>query len=180
MNGQMSQIERDGAAQDRLYAEASAAHAPAIARLARAVEADADRARDLEQDIHLALWRSLALFDGRCALGTWTYRVAHNAAATHSARGMRGARLVAIEDAEPLTATEDPEAAIDSARTLARLRKLIAALKPTDRSLILLYLEGVEAAQIAEVTGLSAGNVAVKVHRIKALLAKHFATGAPA
>ena len=86
----MSQIEPGGTAQDRLYAEASAAHAPAIARLARAVEADADRARDLEQDIHLALWRSLALFDGRCALGTWTFRVAHNAAATHSLQRSRG------------------------------------------------------------------------------------------
>lgn len=176
----MAQIEADGTTQDRLYAEASVAHAPAIARLARAVEADADRARDLEQDIHLALWRSLAEFDGRCALGTWTFRVAHNVAASHAVRGMRAARLVTLEDAETLASDDDPEARVDQARILARLRALIAALKPADRGVILLYLEGMDAAEIAEITGLSPGNVAVKVHRIKALLANHFATGTPA
>lgn len=175
----MAQIESGDAARDRLYAEASTSHAPAIARLARAVEADADRARDLEQDMHLALWRSLAAYDGRCGLGTWTYRVAHNIAATHVARDRRGARFVSLEAADVILTTDDPETAIDQTRVLERLRSLIAALKPTDRSIILLYLEGVEASSIAEIVGLSPGNVAVKVHRIKALLASHFATGTP-
>jgi RNA polymerase sigma-70 factor (ECF subfamily) len=40
-----------------------------------------------------------------------------------------------------------------------------------------LYLEGEDAAAIAEVIGLSAGNVAVKVHRIKALLGRQFNQG---
>jgi len=39
---------------------------------------------------------------------------------------------------------------------------------------MLLYLEGVDAASIGEVTGLSAGNVATKIHRIKAVLARRF------
>lgn len=176
----MAQIESGDAARDRLYVEVSAAHAPAIARLARAVEADADRARDLEQDMHLALWRSLAVYDGRCALSTWTYRVVHNIAATHAARGARGARLVSLDEAGTVLAAGDPEAAIDRSRLLERLQVLIAALKPTDRSIILLYLEGVEASAIADVVGLAPGNVAVKVHRIKTLLARHFATGTPA
>jgi len=176
----MARIESAEAAPDRLYAEAAAAHAPAIARLARAVEADADRARDLEQDIHLGLWRSLGAYDGRCALSTWAYRVAHNIAATHVARARRGARLVSLDEAETIIATDDPEARIDHAHILTRLHGLIAALKPTDRSVILLYLEGMEASVIADIAGLSTGNVAVKVHRIKALLASHFTTGTPA
>lgn len=176
----MSRIENADTAQNRLYAEAAAAHAPAIARLARAVEADADRARDLEQDMHLAIWRSLAAYDGRCTLSTWVYRVAHNIAATHVARARRGARLVSLDEAETILATDDPEARVDQAHLLARLHGLIAALKPTDRSVILLYLEGMEGSVIADITGLSAGNVAVKVHRIKALLASHFIAGAPA
>lgn len=173
-------IEHGATAQDRLYADACTAHAPAIARLARAIERDADRARDLEQDIHLALWRSLAAFDGRCALGTWVYRVAHNAAATHAARGARSVRLVTLEDAGDLPATADPEAEAGEAQTLARIRALIAALEPVDRSVMLLYLEGLEARVIAEIAGLSPTNVAVKVHRIKAMLARHFAQGDPA
>ncbi|MEG3179207.1 RNA polymerase sigma factor [Sphingomonas sp. LT1P40] len=175
MNGDDTSI-----AQDRLYADASAAHAPAIARLARAVEADGDRARDLEQDIHLALWRSFAGFDGRCSIGTWTYRVAHNVTATHASRGARSAKLVTLEDAEALTAPGDPEGDASNAQLLDRVRMLIATLKHPDRSVILLYLEGLDAAAIGEVTGLSAGNVAVKIHRIKAMLASHFAEGTPA
>lgn len=162
--------------QDALYAEAGAAHAPAIARLARSIEANADQARDLEQEIHLALWRSLAGFDGRCALATWVYRVAHNVAASHVARGTRRTRLVALDD-ELLFADDDPEAEIGHARTIERLNALIRRLQPPDREVMLLYLEGLDARAIAEVTGLTASNVAVKIHRIKALLAARFQSG---
>ena len=51
-------------------------------------------------------------------------------------------------------------------------------LKPLDRQIILLYLEGEQAASIAEVTGLSPVNVAAKVHRIKALLNRPLGEGA--
>ncbi len=42
---------------------------------------------------------------------------------------------------------------------------------------MLLYLEDLPAAEIAEVTGLSSGAVAVKVHRLKAVLARRFHQG---
>lgn len=169
-------MRSDRTRQDTLYAEAGAAFAPAIARLARSIEADADQARDLEQEIHLALWRSLAGFDGRCALSTWVYRVAHNVAASHVARSAGAARLVAIEDAQ-LPADDDPEAEVGTAQTIARLHALIRRLHSPDREVILLYLEGLDARAIAEITGLAAGTVAVKVHRIKALLARRFHSG---
>jgi RNA polymerase sigma-70 factor (ECF subfamily) len=39
---------------------------------------------------------------------------------------------------------------------------------------MLLYLEEVDAATIADVTGLSAANVATKIHRIKQVLRQRF------
>jgi RNA polymerase sigma-70 factor, ECF subfamily len=66
--------------QDDLYAEAAATYGAALGRLARGYEPDADKRRDLLQEIHMALWQSLERFDGRCSLRTWTYRVAHNIA----------------------------------------------------------------------------------------------------
>jgi RNA polymerase sigma-70 factor (ECF subfamily) len=42
----------------------------------------------------------------------------------------------------------------------------------------LLYLEGEAAGPIAEVTGLSAGNVATKIHRIKSVLKQKYLKGA--
>jgi RNA polymerase sigma-70 factor (ECF subfamily) len=41
----------------------------------------------------------------------------------------------------------------------------------------LLYLEGEQAASIGEVTGLSAANVATKIHRIKRLLNRQSGKG---
>jgi RNA polymerase sigma-70 factor (ECF subfamily) len=44
---------------------------------------------------------------------------------------------------------------------------------------ILSYLEGLDAVAIGEITGLSAGNVATKTHRIKKMLARQFRQGGP-
>src|SRR5262245_48488384 len=94
--------------QDARYAEAAAAHGAALQRLARATEANAERRRDLLQDMHVALWRSLAAFDGRCALSTWVYRVAHNVAASHVARERRANRpFVMLEEIEHLPSAQD-------------------------------------------------------------------------
>jgi RNA polymerase sigma-70 factor, ECF subfamily len=50
-------------------------------------------------------------------------------------------------------------------------------VKPLDRQVVLLFLEGVDASGIAEVTGLSPGNVATKIHRIKNALIRRFPVG---
>lgn len=165
--------------QDERYAAAAAEFGGAIERLTRAYEAQADARADLVQDIHLALWRSFAAFDGRCSERTWIYRVAHNVAASHIARRRRwrGEQTASLEDLARLADADDPEAAVGERRALERLMALVQRLDPPDRQVTLLYLEGLDAAAIGEVTGLSAGAVATKVHRLKALLAKRFAEG---
>ena len=164
--------------QQTRYREAVAQYGPAIERLARAFEADADERRDLVQDIHIALWRSLARFDGRCSLGTWTWRVAHNAAASHVGRRRRTPQGSAtLEELDVATDGEDPETAAGERQVIERLNAMIQALGPPDRQVMLLYLEDLSAAEIAEITGLSAGAVAVKIHRLKALLARRFQPG---
>ena len=147
----------------------------ALERLARAYETDADRVRDLLQDIHVALWQSLSRFEGRCSLRTWVYRVAHNVATSQVSR-RRGNTpiLVGLEELDETPAACDTDRDLDQHRALERLQALVRRLKPMDRQLMLLYLEGVDAASIGEVTGLSAGNVATKIHRIKAVLARRF------
>jgi RNA polymerase sigma-70 factor (ECF subfamily) len=84
-----------------LYERAVADYGNALKRLTRAYEADADRRRDLLQEIHMALWESLARFDGRSALGTWVYRVAHNTATSICFRRKAGrVQLVSLDDLE--------------------------------------------------------------------------------
>jgi RNA polymerase sigma-70 factor, ECF subfamily len=171
-----------GSRQDGLYAEAAAMFGPALQRLARAYEPDADRRLDLLQEIHVALWRSFASFNGSCSLRTWVYRVAHNVAISQVIRQRSKApTLVGLDELElePMPVAVDHEQVLDDRRALDRMMALIHQLDPLDRQVILLYLEGLDAASIGDITGISAGNVATKVHRVKKVLAQRFQRGTP-
>jgi RNA polymerase sigma-70 factor, ECF subfamily len=164
-------------AQDQRYLEVAAEFGPALDRLARGYEADPDLRRDLRQEIHTELWRSLARFDGRCSLRTWVYRVAHNTAASHVLKHKAKAGLVGLEELDAVSDDDDPERSLVERDARQRLLALVQTLKPADRQLTLLYLEDLDAAAIGEVTGLSPGAIAVKIHRIKAALAARFNQG---
>ena len=164
--------------QDDLYQDAAAIYGTALGRLARGYEPDVERRRDLLQDIHLALWQSLDRFDGRCSLRTWTYRVAHNIAISKVVRRRaQTPTLVSVDELESRPAPVDRECQFDRERAMERLVVLIHELKPIDRQVMLLYLEGLDSAEIGEVAGLSTVNVATKIHRIKKLLAARFHQG---
>jgi RNA polymerase sigma-70 factor (ECF subfamily) len=159
---------------DERYDQVTAEFGAPLARLARSYEADAEKRRDLLQEIHFAIWRSLRAFRGQCSLRTWVYRVAHNVAATHVLRSRRARPLVGLDEVEEISAATDTEKSVDRQRTLERLYALIEQLRPLDREVILLYLEDLDGAAIAEITGISPANVATKIHRIKKLLARRF------
>lgn len=163
---------------EELFQTAIAEFSPLLDRIAFGYELDPDKRRDLRQDIHLRLWMSLQLFDGRCSLRTWTLRVAHNAAVSHVSReSRRSARFVSLEDLETrVSASPGPidPAGIDRQRALEHLRALIHDLKPLDRQVLLSWLEDLDASAISEITGLSPAHVAVKIHRIMNLLARRY------
>jgi RNA polymerase sigma-70 factor (ECF subfamily) len=163
-------------AQDARYLAAARTHGAMIERLARGYEIDVELCRDLVQEIHAALWRSFAIFEGQCAEKSWVHRIAHNVGVTHmlTRQRIRKAQLVGLDEIDQLPGADDPEHwAIE--RTLAdRLLAAIHRLQAADRQVMLLYLEDLTAAEIGEVTGLSASNVAVRIHRIKALLAEPY------
>jgi len=169
-----------GTSPDELYEEAAASYGAALERLARAYETDPDKRRDLLQEIHFALWRSFERFAHRSSLRTWVYQVAHNTAASHVVRQRRiHAGLVSLEEIESVPVHEDSESVAERSTALDRLLRLIQRLKPIDRQVILSYLEGMDAGLIGEITGISPANVAMKIHRIKNILARRFQKGGP-
>src|SRR5579862_2677753 len=90
-------------AQDDLYNQAMLEFAPSLERLARAYEVNAEDRKDLVQEIHIAVWRSFQLFDARCSMRTWVYRVAHNVAVSRSMRKRRFlSGLVSLDDMDTL------------------------------------------------------------------------------
>jgi RNA polymerase sigma-70 factor (ECF subfamily) len=167
--------------QDARYQAAARQFAAAIERLARGYEADAELRRDLVQEIHAALWRSFGYFEDQCSERTWVYRVAHNVAVSHMImrRRLKAEAGATLEDIAEFPDGGDAEAETDERRIVDRLLATIHRLKPADRQVMLLYLEDLTAAEIGDVTGLSAGAVAVRIHRIKALLAQPFTAMEP-
>lgn len=165
-----------GTEQDRLFEQAVTQFGSALGRLASGYEANAARHCDLVQDIQIALWRSFAVYDGRCSLKTWVYRVAHNRATSHMLNEKRRAasRQCNIEDFEFEATIISPESAADEQRALAEIRRIIATLHPPDRQIMLLYLEDLSGAEIAEITGVSAGTITTKISRFKMLLKQRF------
>jgi RNA polymerase sigma-70 factor (ECF subfamily) len=84
---------------------------------------------------------------------------------------------VSLEELDMLPDKDQRQCAADQKRNLERLAVLIRQLKPLDRQVIISYLEDMDAASIGEITGLSPGNVAMRIHRIKNILARRFHEG---
>ena len=170
-------MQKSKPTQDEMYVQVAAQYGGAIDRLARGYEVDRDLVRDLVQDIHAALWRSFAYFEHQCSLRSWVYRIGHNVAVSHIQRSRRhrgGGELTTLEAIDDLAAPDDPEAEVGEAQLAARLLATVHRLAPSDRQVMLLYLEDLTATEIGEVTGLSATAVSSRIHRLKALLAQPF------
>jgi RNA polymerase sigma-70 factor (ECF subfamily) len=104
--------------------------------------------------------------------------VAHNVAASHVDRQVRRRKreFVSLEEIEN-RADEAATKAMAQQQVLGELYGMIRELAPLDRQVMLAYLEGLDAASTAEITGLSASNVATKIHRIKRALSRRFRKG---
>jgi len=86
---------------------------------------------------------------------------------------------MSLEELEKFPDRDQMDVAADTDRrmNLERLSLLIQRLKPLDRQVIISYLEDMDAASIGEITGLSPANVAMRIHRIKNILARRFHQG---
>jgi RNA polymerase sigma-70 factor (ECF subfamily) len=153
---------------------------PALQRLARSYEQNAAQRADLVQEIYVALARALPSFEQRSSLRTFVYRIAHNVAASHVLRAKNvGSRWVTIDDLadDPVAPEPRVDEVVDRRRRLDRLAELVSRLKPLDRQLTLLFLEGLQPEEMAEVTGLSVTNVTTKLSRIRAVLTRRMGGG---
>jgi RNA polymerase sigma-70 factor (ECF subfamily) len=142
-------------------------HQGVVQKVASVYARGAEDRRDLAQEIGVQLWRAFATYDERRAkFGTWLYRIALNVAISHLRRtGGEAGRFEPLDEGHLDTIAGEPAAEPDE--RLAALYAFIGGLDALNRALILLYLEDRSHAEIAEVLGISATNVATKINRIK-------------
>ncbi len=135
-------------------------YAPAIRRLCSAHRrVPADR-QDLFQEIAVALWTALPRFRGDSSERTWLYRIAHNIALTDTARRQHKRSREAPFDEDPPITTSDGARRAD-------LLAAVSRLDPIEREVALLYLEGLTAHEIGDVLGITEGNAAVRLTRLR-------------
>ncbi|WP_093919964.1 RNA polymerase sigma factor [Sunxiuqinia elliptica] len=127
-------------------------------------------AEELAQDTFVKAFQSLSSYQGKSKFSTWLYRITYNGAITL----MRKRKLALYSLDEQRLSDEDELtigtrlAEIDQEELAESLKRAMEELPADDQVLItLFYYEDQRVEDIAHITGLSASNVKVKIHRAR-------------
>jgi RNA polymerase sigma-70 factor (ECF subfamily) len=142
------------------------AHSAMLHHVANGFAEGADR-HDLMQELLLAVWRAVPAFRGGAQPTTFIYKVAHNAALTWKRAQKNYRQRVDQFEAFHEPGIQAHEAQSRERETLELVYMHIRQLPPLERSLILLHLDGVSYADMAEIHGLTESNVGVRLNRLK-------------
>jgi len=150
--------------QRQIFREWLGAYRALLFKVIKAYAFNAEDQNDLFQDVCLQVYRSIPNFKARSAITTWLYRVALNTAITWSTREKK--HVDGHHDIAAMTKLLETGNEPDDER-VTWLYAEIKKLNEIDRSLTLLLLDGYSYSEMAELMGISEGNIGVKIHRIK-------------
>ncbi len=126
-------------------------------------------AEDLLQETLIRIARGLPGFEGRASLKTWAFSIATRIAADHFRKPANRVRIVDIDESAELSDGErtiDQQIVIDEMS--ACLRQVIDSLPEDYRAALVLHdLEGLNAAQTAEICGCSLPTAKIRIHRAR-------------
>ena len=124
---------------------------------------DNDAANDLLQETFLKVWQNLDKFRNQAMISTWIYRIAVNTCLTY----LRSEKRQAKDELTEQLAETHAEEFSEKNEQIALLYKCISKLEESERIIITMVLDEMPYAEIAEISGISEGNLRVKIHRIK-------------
>lgn len=123
---------------------------------------DAERVRDLYQEIVCNLWSAHGRYRGECSPKNWFYRVALNTAISLQRKErVRPATIPLPEDLELLIIEEQDDPIYEE------LYMLIEQLPKVDQALLFLYIDGATEEEMAAVLGISPSGIGSRIYRIK-------------
>jgi RNA polymerase sigma-70 factor, ECF subfamily len=125
---------------------------------------DRDDRDDLAQEIIIQLWLSFGRFDESYRFSTWMYRIALNVAISFYRRESTRTRYVISDEEHLLQAIDETQGQPEGIRLIYQF---IEGLDPLNKALVILYLDGNNYQEIADVLGISETNVATKISRLK-------------
>jgi len=152
-------------------------HEARLYRFARRLCRHREDAEDVLQESLLAAARGLGGFRGASSIGTWLYTIARSFCIKKRRRSVFAPAELSLDSEAALAARgvadprRRPDEALEASRLEAALERAIAALdRPYREVLLLRDVEGLSAAEVAEVTGLSVPAVKTRLHRARARL----------
>lgn len=155
-------------------------HQRMVHHLALQLLGDSEDARDLSQDVFLAVFRSIHRFRGDSTLQTWIYRIVVNQARNRQRwwRRRKRSEQVSLETAPfdpPAPAASSPERALDRKELRRRLWRALRRLPFEQRSAVVLReLHGMRYAEIAFSLGVSTAAVKSRLARARQTLRAEF------
>jgi RNA polymerase sigma-70 factor (ECF subfamily) len=177
---QLLQSARDG--DPRALEELLESHEARVYRFALRLCRHPQDAEDVLQESLLAAARGLARFRGDASLGTWLYAIARSYCIKKRRRGRSAVAELSLEEeaAHAVLARADPapgpDVALESRRLESALEGAIARLdRPYREVLVLRDVEGLTAAEVAKVTGLSIPAIKSRLHRARARIREDLA-----
>jgi RNA polymerase sigma-70 factor (ECF subfamily) len=142
-------------------------------RTARAFEFDIEGQADLLQEILVAWWRSILNFPVSGNARQWLYRVSLNTALTWQRRECRRQRVIDRKApfAQLVESIAQPIDPVDR-DAIDELYRAIQQLRPAERALIVLHLDGFSYEEISDTFGITVNAVGSRLTRTRDNLAK--------
>lgn len=146
-------------------------HKDKIYRICLAYLYEKELVDDLYQEVLINVWNGLKNFKGNAKLTTWLYRVTLNTTITFNRYNKKHVHLFNSDLPDAFEEVIDTEREAKENR-VNKLMKCVQKLKKDERLLISLVLEELSYKEIAEIVGIEANNVGVRINRIKKRLLK--------
>jgi len=150
-------------------------HQEQVYRFGMAMCRDPDDAKDVLQDTLLTMARRVRAFRGASSLSTWLYSIARSFCIKKRRRSKFAPEEVRSLETGAMTETtrladpaEAPDEALAGKQVKRALGQAIAELEPMYREVLLLRdVEGLTAAEVAEVLGVTSDAVKSRLHRAR-------------
>jgi len=183
VDGDAALVERVRGGDEAAFAELVRRYQPRLLRLAEATVGNRAVAEEACQDTWLAVVRGVDRFEGRSSFKTWLFRVLLNRARTNATREQRAGHAtrgdVDVEEFDangawavpPVPWSDQVDDRLVAEHLAQRVHDLLPALPDQQRQVVVLRdVEGLDAADVAHLLGITDGNQRVLLHRGRARL----------
>ncbi len=170
----------DRAAFERVYRK----HNASMIRVCTGIVGSRATAEEVVQDAWIAILQNIGTFEGRSSLAGWMFAIAINRAKSRARRDGRSVSFDEGGEDDSLAAAFDgrgrwkdmpelweevtPERILAGRKVMEHVTAAIDALPPAQRAVILMRgQQGMDAADVCEVLGLTEGNMRVLLHRAR-------------